>query len=1313
MFHPFVNFERFTKGRLLTDSRSCQTSGVLQHSWRVSFWTKLTLVVDGIDEGLIRVPNFIPYLTAELRDLPLQRLQVILVCRTAEWSLAAGNQLLGLWNESDDNAVFELCPLRHQDARLAAQTWKLDADKFMSEVCSQSVSGLASRPTTLMFLLREFSLRGTFPGTHFDLYDSGCKRLCEEHDSKRLAALHYQQPAPNPFPAAEVHQMATQMAVLLMVCGKSSVYVGDKDATEPTDLLVEQIIDAPSEKHLVYAALSTALFSARGPERFGFAHQTFAECLAAQGLRSLPLIQVRSALCQRDGQVEHVVPQLAETAAWLAAMRDDFLEFVMAREPEVLLRSDVSRIQAQHKEQLVAALLDQAKREEAFDEGDMRKFYAGLKHPSLASQLWPYISDPSLNFVVRRMAIGIAGDCKLSELMTDFLNLLRTDRDGALRHFLAHSLKELTPTNRAHELIPLAKGEVGPDDDDTIKGCALQVLVPNVWSVTEALPYITSPKDDHFFGAYHSLLRYHLPKHVRTGDLKGLLSKLVEWEDCFDSLSYFDKLADKTMTEAMQQLDDPDTAELAVEVWRQKSQHHLDFGEGDDAEFKRLLQNASNVRLSYVAAILNSPKTTIGDTRRLAWSASRLLLVADLPWALTQISVAAVDRRDVWAETIRLLAHPEAAAACWDELLARIESVPELKARFAWLRAYDLDEPEARKLKADWLREERRRAQMQRLRKELPDPESLIQEDLVRIDQGKSACWMDLCDDLRLKENGSFGSGDRYDIITFDGWKAADENRRSQIRHAARCFLIEHDDGYAALGKRTNFSDPGYLAIALLSDEIDTDAELRTAVGTKWIDAITGRFNNGEEEHQRMVTLAYGLSPDRCIEGLLREVRDDDERHGQILALRAYELCWDERLSKTLVDLIQSDTLKLSSIESTLSFLAEVDSSAAVECAKTLLPPGIEHDTAKLERTKGVLCVALGQLVTQTWDTVWPLLQKERALAEHVMGRIAYGMDYQAKKTLLPVASEQQLSELYLLLNAVFPPEEDPPHQAGEVSPRRMVVNFKGEFIGVLTARGTAEACHQLMQLSSALPSQRLWLRRRYYEALRLKRRKAWQPPAPEIIGSLLKNPAARVIEDADDLLEVVMESLRRYQEKLVRSELPEAAVLWNYDGSGNQRRNFRPKDEEDLSDRVAVWIDSDIGTKTGVVIGREVQPRRGQKTDIMVTALVKGANAQTLTPVTIIIEVKGCWHKEVRTAIETQLVAGYLVQNGWTHGIYLVGWFDCDRWDAPTNTPKSSLNAATYEDACKEVDALAAPYDGVGKSEVVKGFCLDCRFPG
>ena len=67
--------------------------------------TSLTLVVDGVDEGLLRVPQFIPYLAAELRSNPVDRLRLILVCRTAEWSIAAGEELTSLWGESGAKSV--------------------------------------------------------------------------------------------------------------------------------------------------------------------------------------------------------------------------------------------------------------------------------------------------------------------------------------------------------------------------------------------------------------------------------------------------------------------------------------------------------------------------------------------------------------------------------------------------------------------------------------------------------------------------------------------------------------------------------------------------------------------------------------------------------------------------------------------------------------------------------------------------------------------------------------------------------------------------------------------------------------------------------------------------------------------------------------------------------------------------------------------------------------------------------------------------------------------------------------------------------
>ena len=94
--------------------------------------------------------------------------------------------------------------------------------------------------------------------------------------------------------------------------------------------------------------------------------------------------------------------------------------------------------------------------------------------------------------------------------------------------------------------------------------------------------------------------------------------------------------------------------------------------------------------------------------------------------------------------------------------------------------------------------------------------------------------------------------------------------------------------------------------------------------------------------------------------------------------------------------------------------------------------------------------------------------------------------------------------------------------------------------------------------------------------------------------------------------------------------------------------------------------------------------------------------------PVTVVIEMKGCWHSEVRDAVERQLVNKYLHPNGLSHGIYVVGWFVCDHW----KQAKCALHSRTYEEACQEVEELAVSYDGKASPEVIHAFVLDCRYP-
>jgi hypothetical protein len=67
-----------------------------------------------------------------------------------------------------------------------------------------------------------------------------------------------------------------------------------------------------------------------------------------------------------------------------------------------------------------------------------------------------------------------------------------------------------------------------------------------------------------------------------------------------------------------------------------------------------------------------------------------------------------------------------------------------------------------------------------------------------------------------------------------------------------------------------------------------------------------------------------------------------------------------------------------------------------------------------------------------------------------------------------------------------------------------------------------------------------------------------------------------------------------------------------------------------------------------------------------------------------VIIEVKGCWHRELNRAMESQLVGRYLQENTSQYGLYLVGWFMCDQWHDDDRrkraTPRISLEEARQQ---------------------------------
>jgi hypothetical protein len=271
--------------------------------------SELTVVIDGVDEGLALASNLLSVLVADLRDRPVQRLRLILACRDAEWPVNEGKLLLGLW-KPEQARRFQLERLRASDAEQAARHWGLseqETSDFMSAVHKVGVEAFAARPLTLRMLMDEFRGRRQLPGTRSEIFLRACLRLCREEPSR---SKFLKRATGFSFTAEQILPVAERVAAVMLLCRYNAISISP---STPQQLDFEKLIplDATeSDRAKLEAALACGLFADAGNQGRTFAHQSYAEFLAAEYLARFPLAQVLNLVCLNVGNRTPVVPQL-------------------------------------------------------------------------------------------------------------------------------------------------------------------------------------------------------------------------------------------------------------------------------------------------------------------------------------------------------------------------------------------------------------------------------------------------------------------------------------------------------------------------------------------------------------------------------------------------------------------------------------------------------------------------------------------------------------------------------------------------------------------------------------------------------------------------------------------------------------------------------------------------------------------------------------------------------------------------------------------------------------------------------------------
>ena len=1278
-----------------TDSKLCQEifENPVFQTWQKGEH-KLHLFLDSLDECWLHIKNVANILVKEFKKYPVKRPFLRIACRTADWPNSLEKGLRGLRGENSVG-VYELTPLRRIDVIEAAKANGLNPEEFLPEIDRMNIVPFAIKPVTLQFLINIYKRSGQFPQGQAELYYQGCKILCEEtSESRREARLT------GTYNAEQRMAIAGRIAALTIFTGKYAIWTGvDLGDAPEEDVTITQLygeneiakgIPFEGDKQAVEETLATGLFLSREPYRLGWAHQTYAEFLAARYLvqHKLELTQMMSLIVHPGDPDGKIVPQLHKTAAWLATMVPDVFRKITQVDPELLLRSDVATADVKDKETLVANLLKLYDEEKLVDsDWEVRKYYSKLFHPGLVNQLKPYIVDAGKGFVVRRVAIDIAEACELKELQSELINIaLDPAQQLSVRVNAARAIWKVGDKESKLRLKPLALGEAGDDPDDELKGYAIMTLWPDHMTTEELFAILNPPKRENFLGAYTVFLPREVIQHIKPSDLTVALNWVEKKQLESEILSTLGRLADEIILRAWDALDSSGVLEAFARVifLRMKNYYRIMGEESKLKELTNMVRDDDDKRRKVLKLIVSMMHDPQKESFRLIHKTPFVLSI-DVRWMIERLKESNLEKEQrAWAHLIERVFDVKERLQLEAIYLAS-QNYPVLEEVCSWcFKPVTLNSPEAERLRKNYQENKKRQEKRQNRPLLKPPPAERIAILLDKFESGELAAWWQLNRKMTLESDIThYGNELEPDLSKLPGWNSADKKTRERIVKAAKKYILEQDPKTSEWLGTNSLHRPafaGYRALLLLMQEAPVFLNTIPAdIWEKWAPIIIAypisSGNEDEEPHQKIVSMAYRYAPEEITKTLMVMVDQENKEHDHIYITRKILGCWDKHIADALLAKARETELKPKCMGCLLGTLLEHEHEEAKEFTQSL----VTLPLPKIENTRRRAVVAATVLLCHAknagWPVVWPAIQQDLEFGKEVVFEVAQVDRHSA--SIGQKLSEEQLADLFIWLTRQFPYSEDPVHDETHwVGPRENVAEWRNSILNQLKKRGTQETCNAIRGIVQELP-ELAWLKWTLLEAKVIARRHTWLPYKPEEILKIVTNRQLRLVNSGEQLLDVLVESLKRYEAKL-QGETPSAIDLWNENPHG-------PKDEGRFSDHIERHLKEDLCPR-GIIVNREVQIRRGvgagtgERTDIHVDAVTQ-SQGETYDSVTVIIEVKGCWNDELNQAMETQLVNRYLKDNRCQYGLYLIGWFNCKQWDDKDNrkgrAPKISLDKA------------------------------------
>ena len=1258
---------------------------------------QLTLLVDAYDEALLRVESaaqlLLTAVTAGLPDDPDVRaaraatLRLRVASRGGVWPDSVTQAFRAFWGETGVG-VYTLASLRREDAALAALTWGAP-DGFLATVAEAEAGAWAALPLTLRWLVQIVKRDAALPATRRELFERGALLLCEEQNPNRRNADRFGMMTPRQRLA-----LAGRLAALMRFGGRASLSLApgdehpegslagaDAEGTE-TSQAGDSFTVGPSA--LRDLARDTALFRTAGPDLFRWTQESTADFLAAWYLnyRGASAAQMLSLVTDPDDG--HAVPQLIEVAAWAASFSTEVFDHLAGTDPNIAVGGDPQALPPDARRDGLDRYL------EAVGDGRVRTLIdpvpwstRSLSHPGLTDQLRGWILDQERPERGRAAAARAAADNRLAELAPDLGALARDSASPfSLRATAVYMLRLLGTPEDLVALRPLA---VEPSPDASrLRAAVRNVLWPGMMSFSDLVASVAlSPGDDE-------------SGHLFADPLPS--GRTVSDDEVAEALGWIEDghahrappLAQGAVTAAARRAHVPEVghrlgALLVGFAERQTSRDRPDRLRVQEPEVRRALAELGTPRPHFLESLVDA-LASAGERVSMyrLRDAFRPVRLEDVGPLADRLDLASDEPlRTACTEFMEDVLGPPFPVRDGDrdraeEALAAVEARGVLSPAVHAL---------VRSVRATWARQST----------PPPEPEPFAPPVAARLDAVLSQpltadTWHQVQHVLALRPSGQRTHLDHeVDPAELTGWDTLCEPYRAQVADAAQVYLEgtapDASDWARSVRRTSDWSErvgDGVRALALLHC---LGAPAADALWLAWAPALVLRAAGGlvaarQDGFNALLRHSRRVDPD-AFRGLVARAYAS---LGDADALRrSVETLGDPELDAVLVRAIEAESVGVSSAHNALCGLlhrrvpgADAETARRSAGAETPEEQAMWAHLHFQYAPAGAWHAYAGGITSNKVDDV--------AFTRSLLQRIADRSGMPALSLDTPVPA---LIALERRLHALLDPALDPPVPRGVYSSSAadQIRDLRGGFAAALASQGTPEAVEAVRALADVLPEATA-----QYQLKRARTRRrevAHERVSPAILLALVARADARLVRSSQELFDVTVEALGGFEPWIRDGEAPRVFDLWNdvprsdalyiaatlasaeasaqalalsidaFRTSTAKNPSFSfPRDEGALADLALRFLRERLGPR-GILVTREAEVKRGHATDLYVSAPVPG----DAPAATVVIEVKGSWHPHVYSALQDQLVDGYLDGSTRRHGVYLVGWYGPDGW--------------------------------------------------